>query len=259
MSTWSKLTEFDRDCTKRWAISAINSLVLWCCYVILIKRVMRYKIKNNEIRSENAAKPASDAAAYLVAWLKKRPYCQSALDYGCGTLRYTASLNKKSQQLGIVDSEIQLTRTQKVHGKSTTVTKYVNKRWPSCRTHLLEHFLKTPANTYDFILCANVLSAIPSGKTIAKSLRAILDALKKNGKVLFVNQHRNSYFKEVQKKPTTKSHLYGWITNSNGRYSYYGILDKKIVSKLVKKNGFRVVEAWNKGESNYVLAERELR
>jgi hypothetical protein len=218
---------------------------------------MRYRIKDIEIRSENAAKPATDASACLVEWLRDREYTQSALDFGCGKLRYTPHLAKKSKRLGIVDSEVQITRNQIIDGGYTSVHEYVRRKWPQCRIHVLEEFCKNPSHRYHFILCANVLSAIPCPKARAMSLRAIYNALLSNGQVLFVNQHSNSYFKEAPKKPNTRLHLDGWIVQSRGGASYYGILNKDSVIRLVVRYGFSIDKAWVEGQSNYVIASRE--
>ncbi|RKY07633.1 MAG: hypothetical protein DRP66_06310 [Planctomycetota bacterium] len=185
---------------------------------------MHYKIKGTEIRSENAAKPATDAAASLVRWVCDRDSTPSALDYGCGKLRYTGHLAQRSKHIGLVDSEVQLTRTQRIHGEYTSIKAYAKKIWPSCTIQNLKDFWKQSAHRYHFVLCANVLSAIPCPKTRARSLRAIRAALAHNGRVLFVNQHTNSYFTEVRKRASSRPHLDGWIAESKGGSSYYGIL-----------------------------------
>ncbi len=224
--------------------------------MLCIINIMHYKIKKIEIRSENAAKPVSDAAAYLVNWLNNRKNTLSALDYGCGKLRYTRHLMHRSTRIGIVDSEVQLTRKQLINGEYTSVELYAKEKWPSCKIYKLEEFWTEIPHRYNFILCANVLSTIPCQKVREKSLRAIHAALTKNGQVLFANQHANSYFTQVRRKPTTRLHLDGWIAYSKNGAAYYGILTKKFLSELIPKYGFSVKNAWINGQSNYVLAER---
>ena len=216
---------------------------------------MHYDVQGKVIRSENAAKPVFDVAMPLVHWLRERQETPSALDYGCGKLRYTEHLTFRSGGIGICDSRIQLTRAQVVHGKPTTVTDYAKRRWPHCRIHVLEEFLLNQPRKYHFVLCANVLSAIPSRTVRSKSLRAVRRAMTKGGRVLFVNQHTNSYFTEIRQRPSTESHLDGWISETNGHFSYYGILNKDAVVTLATDHGFAIVEAWIDGQSNYVLAE----
>lgn len=216
---------------------------------------MRYKIKDFEIRSENAAKSSNATASHLVEWLRNRKYTPSALDFGCGKLRYTHHLAKKSKHIGILDSEIQLTRNQKIAGRQMSVKNYAKERWSSCRIHTLEEFWKKVTAKYHFVLCSNVLSAIPCPKARAKSLNSIHKTLTHNGYALFVNQHTNSYFKEMQKKSDSCPHLDGWITKArNGIAAYYGILCKKTVIDLISKHQFIIKDAWVNGQSNYILA-----
>jgi len=217
---------------------------------------MRYRIKGTDIRSENAAKPAVDAAAYLVQWLLSRDETLSALDYGCGKLRYTHQLAQRSKHIGIVDSEIQLTRTQRIDGVYTSVQDYAKKTWPTCTIQTLKDFWKKSKRRYNFVLCAHVLSAIPCPRTRGKSLRAIYAALEHEGHVLFVNQHTNSYFTEIRKRPSTRLHLDGWITKSKAGASYYGILNKDSVVKIASRFGFSVDKAWIEGQSNFVLVSK---
>jgi hypothetical protein len=106
------------------------------------------------------------------------------------------------------------------------------------------------------VLCSNVLSAIPSAKIRAKSLRAIYAALSTHGELLVVNQYKNSYFTEVSKKRSTIKYLDGWIAKSRSGSHYYGALDKDKVIGILHRRGFRVAEAWTQGQSSYVVATR---
>lgn len=218
---------------------------------------MHYKIKGMEIRSENSAKPVADAAAPLVSWLSCREFTPLALDFGCGKLRYTHHLAKKSECLGVVDSEVQLTRLQFIDGKYTSVRNYIERKWPQCRIHKLEDVWKNPLHNYNFVLCANVLSAIPCPKARARSLRSIHSALSEKGRVLFVSQHTNSYFTMAQRKPNACLHLNGWIIGSKTVPSYYGVLNRDSVIRLITRYGFSIVDAWIEGQSNYVLASKD--
>jgi len=215
---------------------------------------MRYIVKDLEIRSENAAQPTGNAAAPLVEWLNERDHVNAALDYGCGKLRYTKYIAMKCRSLGIVDSRIQLNRVQNIDGKISTIKEYVKMRWPSCNIYEIEDFLNGVELLYDFILCSNVLSAIPSSKIRAKSLRAIHDALSSNGELLVVNQHTNSYFSKMKSMANNTPYLDGWIIQSRGCASYYGILNKALVIRLLKRYGFSIMDSWIEGQSNYVLA-----
>jgi SAM-dependent methyltransferase len=217
---------------------------------------MRYSVHGHEVRSENAAKPASDAASHLVQWLKERERTRSALDYGCGKLRYTKHMASRSHYIGVVDSEIQLSRTQRIHGQHVSVVDYVMKHWPRHSIQRLTAFWKKPSRSFGFVLCANVLSAIPCSKVRARSLRAIRRALEDKGTALFVNQHTNSYFTQIRQESTTQAHLDGWLTVTPQGASYYGILNRESVVKLLSRFGFNVEHAWVDGQSNYVLVSK---
>lgn len=197
-----------------------------------------------------------DAAGPLVEWLKQRPCTASALDYGCGKLRYTPHLAARSKDLGITDSTVQLDRIQRVGRRMTSVRQYVHERWPTCHIYDLAQFQQGIPYSYDFILCANVLSAIPCPKIRARSLRALRTALAPNGMLLVANQHTNSYFGKARQKPEAFAHLDGWVLQSRNGYAYYGILNRESTIKVLARFGFAVVDAWTDGQSNYVLVNR---
>ena len=217
---------------------------------------MHYRIRGILIRSENAAKPMRRAAGPLVEWLRQRPYTVSALDYGCGKLRYTLHLAARSRDLGILDSMVQLSRIQRIGGRMTSVRQYAHERWPNCRIYDLAQFWEGVPHSYEFILCANVLSAIPCPRARARSLRALRSALAPSGTLLVANQHANSYFAEAKQKPEAFGHLDGWVLQSRSAAAYYGILNKESTIKILSRFGFAVVDAWVDGQSNYVLVNR---
>jgi hypothetical protein len=109
---------------------------------------------------------------------------------------------------------------------------------------------------YDLVLCANVLSAIPSPRARSKSLRAICSCLSRDGRVLIVNQHTNSYFTHVRQSPLSTSYGDGWLLRSTKGAAYFGILTKAKVATILKRHGFEVTESWIEGQSNYTLAKR---
>ena len=222
----------------------------------MVGLLMHYKIHGIEIRSENAAKTISEGAKALITWLASCDYVENALDYGCGKLRYTAHVAKRCSSLAIVDSKIQIERTQRIDGSSTTVRKYAQTHWPNCKIYYLEQFWDGIPDSYDFVLCANVLSAIPSAKIRARSLRAIYASLSRNGELLVVNQHTNSYFGKVKLKPNVFGYLDGWVVQSRNGGAYYGILNRVAVVRLLRKYEFTISDAWIKGQSNFVLASK---
>ena len=151
---------------------------------------MRYRVNGEEIRSENAAKPMAQASNALVDCILSRPCIDHALDYGCGKLRYTPYLARRCSHFGLVDSSLQLERLQMIAGRHTTVKKYAQTRWPSCRIYTAQEFWRGTDERYDFVLCANVLSAIPSRIIRSQSLRAIRACLRRTGECLVVNQYQ---------------------------------------------------------------------
>jgi SAM-dependent methyltransferase len=215
---------------------------------------VRYKVRGFEIRSENAAKPKAQTAKPLVRWLKNMGEVRAALDFGCGKLRYSEFLARKCEVLTLVDSAVQLDRRQRLGGKETTVRQYAQKQLPRCRILSVEEFSRD-RNKYDFILCANVLSAIPDRRIRSSALRRLGSAMRNTSQCLFVSQYRNSCFKEMAASPNALPHLDGWILRTPRGSFYYGILNRDGLSRLVLSHGLRIKKSWTEGESAYLLAE----
>jgi hypothetical protein len=217
---------------------------------------MRYSAQGLTIRSENAAKTVKQPSGPLTRWIRSNVSADSALDYGCGRLRYSGLLARTSKRLGLVDSAEQLDRQARVTGRVTTVRTVAQRRWPNCRVYTLEEFWGGVSQCYEFVLCANVLSAIPSRSVRSRSLKAIRSCLADDGTVLVVNQHTNSYFTTAVKSQDASAHLDGWILRSPIGPSYFGILTKDKVIRILRSHAFRIRDSWIDGQSNYVLAAR---
>jgi SAM-dependent methyltransferase len=215
---------------------------------------VHYSIKGITIKTENAAKSSKQGSRYLINWLLQHEHVTDVLDYGCGKLRYTTYLHHISNSLTIVDSDCQLDRTQIIGDVKTSVREYAQNHWPGCTIYDLEQFWNGIQERFEFILCANVLSAIPSAKARAKSLRAIHSVLKRKGQLLVVNQHTNSYFTQMQNDPRSMQYFDGWISQSHNGGAYYGLLNKDKVIALLTRFGFEIIDAWIEDQSNYVLA-----
>lgn len=211
---------------------------------------MRYRVKGAEIRSENAAKPHTQQSRSVATYLRELPRVASVLDFGCGKLRYANLIAKLGERMTFVDSEIQLSRLQRVRGHLTTVRDFVTRHYSHGRVVSAET-LATHKSQYDLITCINVLSAIPSKTALVQALRAIGRLTRKNGMAVFVNQHRNSYYKRFEQDPR---HLFGHLFKGRHGYSYYGILPPEQMSKLLVRHGFAVSNAWTDGEINFVEA-----
>ncbi len=219
---------------------------------------MHYKTKGMQIKTENAAKSALQASRYLTEWIESMDEVDDALDYGCGKLRYATILAQRTERLTLVDSSIQINRVQSLCGERTNMIDYVRTHLPNSRVLSIDEF-NNDASRYDFVLCSNVLSAIPNIRTRSKVLRRLAESLKEDGGCLFVTQFRNSYFKQTSLDPKAIPHLDGWIIRSARGNFYYGILDENKLRNIVARHNFAVIRSWINGESAYVLAERQVR
>jgi 2-polyprenyl-3-methyl-5-hydroxy-6-metoxy-1,4-benzoquinol methylase len=211
---------------------------------------MRYKISGNELRTENAAKPHTQQSAPVVSYFQKKDKVNNLLDFGCGKLRYSDVLTSISNKTTFVDSEIQLTRKQVVRGTKTSVKEYIARNYKGCRSIPLEEVHKH-SNEYELITCTNVLSAIPCKETLISSLHQIKRLLKAEGIVVFINQHKSSYFKKYE---TGQKHMYGYLYQGRKGTTYYGILCKDTMHTLLTENGFSILESFTKGDRNYIEA-----
>jgi len=215
---------------------------------------MHYHVDGKLIKSELAAKSPSQPPRALLRFLKDHDPVRRALDYGCGKLRYAGALSAMAQSLTLVDSPIQLARQQNIDGERTTVRELVRQKWPNAQIETICEFQDKLRPKFDFALCANVLSAIPSKTARSQALAAIKRRLKTSGSLLVVNQHTNSYYGEVARREDVVSHLDGWLVPTGGGASYYGIIDKDKAAKILQLSGYQLVEHWIEGQSNYALA-----
>lgn len=215
---------------------------------------MRYKTRNKEIRSENAAKPASQPAKAVVDWIQQQDIVRNALDLGCGKLRYAKYLAGKCEHLSLVDSKVQIERLQIIANSRTTVKDYASGKWPHAIVYAVEEFWDKVKRKYDLVLCANVISAIPSRKVRAATLKNVLRILTKRGRILVVNQYVNSYFKTMMISGKATPHLDGYILISQRGNYYYGLLSETKMSKILLGCGFGVIDHWSVGQSAFVLA-----
>lgn len=213
---------------------------------------MRYRVQGAWIRSENAAKPASQASQTVLSTLRQLGPWSNVLDLGCGKLRYGRELLRLSESVTFADSQVQIDRNQRILGSDTSVRRLVSRRWDWARVLSLEELLEDRV-LFDFILCANVLSAIPSRAEQARLFRLVKVKLKASGTCLFVTQHRNSEFAEMQRRETASPYSDGWVLNGARSVSYYGVLDCAAIARRARRYGLRVVESWIRGESSFVL------
>lgn len=205
---------------------------------------------DTEIRTENAAKPYCQKSLSVDSYIKSIQGKPSVLDFGCGKLRYSDSIFCVASRVTFVDSKIQLNREQIIRGEVTSVRNYIEKHYSNCLAINYES-LGNHHKKYNVIICTNVLSAIPCPITISEALAHIRRLLSKSGWVVFVNQHRSSYFKKYE---SGSKWLYGHLYNGKRGSSYYGILNKPTIEKLLLENGYYIRRSWCVGESTYTEA-----
>ncbi|EEW6227449.1 methyltransferase domain-containing protein [Escherichia coli] len=191
---------------------------------------------------------------YLCKQIESTNKNGNTLDFGCGKLRYSEQLVNKFETVTFLDSRRQLERVQIIRGVQTTIPDYVINNYKNANIVSYENIDKI-TNHYDFILCANVLSAIPCESTIHKVLSAIRELLKSDGEALIVNQYKSSYFKRYE---SGIKHLHGYIYQNSRNAFYYGLLDVDTVSKICSDNNLEIIKSWSKAGSSYVVVGKHI-
>jgi len=217
---------------------------------------MHYKINNHLIKSESAARSYLQKSKQLVEMIDTQEKVENILDYGCGKLRYALELKKKCRNLVLIDSSAQINKKQIIHGVNTTVKDYVKDFMTD--TFLFEiNEIDKIGHRFDFILFANVLNSIPCQVAQEKCLENINKLLTANGRALFVNQYRNSFFNEIPKKKNVQKHLDGYVVPNRNGVSYYGIIKPNKMESLLDNNNFEVLEKKLKDGSFYIIATKQ--
>ncbi len=214
---------------------------------------MHYRVCGKIIKSELAAKSVKQQAKHVTQYLRNLQDVDKGADYGCGRLRYSDELRMHCNHLTLIDSQQQLSRHQIIHGRFSTIYDFVKTTWKNVDILTIEEFEKN-LSKFDFILCANVLSAIPNPHRMLRALQCIHSKLKKSGEALFVTQYTNSYFTQMRDNKKAFPHSNGWIVDSVHGTFYYGILRKSEIQKMLQENGFTIHKAWTEGQSAMVLA-----
>ncbi len=215
---------------------------------------MLYTVKKWSIASELAAKPPSRSSQYLNRVLLDLERCEQILDYGCGKLRYANILARRGKVLTLVDSERQLNREQIVEGKLATLRSFAENRWSNVRLETIEEFHIRRRPLFDFALCANVLSAIPSKRDRLRALTMLGVRLKRDGVALIVNQHTNSHFSELARRPDVVRYGDGWLIPGKQLSYFFAVLTTSKVAELLNQAGFELIEHYIEGQSNYARA-----
>lgn len=217
---------------------------------------MKYQVMDNIIvDSSRTAKSYLQQSSRVIDLINSFEYVPNILDYGCGKMRYSLSLNDKCAQLTIIDSELQLGKIQMIHGEKSSIRSFVKGKYPEIRVMNNDEILKDNVK-YDIIFCSNVLSAIPDTVVRSQLLSTIHDKLKDNGKAYFITQYTNSFYCQLKKRENSFQYLDGILCPSNGRASYYGIIGKEKLRELLELHRFNIQKVWNVDQSTYAEVSR---
>jgi len=174
---------------------------------------MHYKLSCGIIvKTENAAKPETQGSKYLKSILANLTHVSTSFDYGCGKLRYVKTILQKTDTLAIVDSEVQISRFQKLRGTVTSIRNIIR------GTNHIRVYNETEFRELDMKFqrgfCINVLSVIPVPAIRMKVLATIKSKLQRQGTCLFVVQYRNSDFTRMQSLSNTRLWRDGFLIDS---------------------------------------------
>lgn len=214
---------------------------------------MRYLVNGTVVDSHNAARSVSQPSAYLASFVRSQVRQPCAVDYGCGKLRYVSPLSETFDHVHVLDSQAQMGRRQRIGSKLTTIPEYVKNHYANVTAHTLESTSWADLQA-DFVLCANVLSAIPFRNERIEVLRRIRGLCNPSGEVLLVTQYRNSYFLSYRTRPNSMKHEGGYLITCGSRAFYYCCLPGSILSDYCMEAGLNVKRCWTQGQSALVLA-----
>jgi hypothetical protein len=214
---------------------------------------MRYKLRNGvEIKTENAAKPASQPSQFLLRLIEELPHVTSTFDYGCGKLRYQVAITDKTDTLALVDSEIQLSRVQVLRTEKTSI-RTIFRGSNQILTFNDSEFANVNTK-FDRGFCINVLSVIPSVRYRKTVLEVIQGRLRRGGECLFVVQYRNSDFNRMKAMTNARPWLDGFLVDSLRGHSFYGLISPVRLEASLKRAGFRICETTLNEGSVYIWA-----
>lgn len=215
---------------------------------------MRYRIASGiVIKSENAAKPASQSSSHLRTILANLEPVSSSFDCGCGKLRYLRSISPTTDRLVLVDSEAQLSREQMICGERNSIRGFVagsNNLVAQNTSEFAAH-----DERFDRGFCINVLSVIPIIAARKRLLSLIHQKLRPGAKCLFVVQYRNSDFTRMAKMPNAHAWRDGFLIDSMRGYSFYGLIRPEDLARSVTNAGFAVLDKSLNEGSVYLWAQ----
>ncbi|WP_162943926.1 MULTISPECIES: methyltransferase domain-containing protein [unclassified Rhizobium] len=206
------------------------------------------------MKSENAAKPATQSSKFLTTLVANLSPVNRTLDFGCGKLRYYEPLLQTTEHLSLVDSEVQISRQQTLQGNRTSIRDIFR---GSNRISVFStiEFAECP-DLYERAFCINVLSAIPVPSERQRLLAQILCKLEPNAGCLFVVQYRNSDFTRMAKLPAAEPWYDGFLLKSLRGYSFYALITPQALAEMVDQAGFHIVSQQLHDGSVYIWAHR---
>jgi hypothetical protein len=160
---------------------------------------------------------------------------------------------KTTDVLALVDSEVQLSRTQMIRGRQTSIREQLQKS-NNISVYTVGQFASLERK-FDRGFCINVLSVIPSASIRLRLVQLMRAKMMANGLCLFVVQYRNSDFTRMQASPNCQPYGNGFLMDSLRGYSFYGLIPPKELSGLVVRAGF-VVESVTLDEGSAYLWAR---
>lgn len=197
---------------------------------------------------------ASQPARWVLSWIRALPDDLICLDYGCGRLRYTKHLASQTASATAVDSRAQLSRVMTIYGERCTILEFVARHGTRINILPAEDFdLKSQ---FDFAICINVLSSIPSIRWRRQVLRSIHSALVPGGGALFANQHRNSYFRGYPGRLGAKRHLDGWLIPHDHGLWFYGLIPADPLCEMLTGIGFSTIYSGCRGQSAFAFCSK---
>jgi 2-polyprenyl-3-methyl-5-hydroxy-6-metoxy-1,4-benzoquinol methylase len=191
----------------------------------------------------------------MLDWIHSLPRKTTALDLGCGKLRYTVPLARRISSVTAVDSTIQLDRKQLLFGKMRSVREYASSALGNVRVCALDDSAWR-RQRYEIVLCSNVLSAVPCHKSRKAILQAAAACLAPQGRLLITTQYRNSHFAGWKAIRTAVPYLDGFLVRGKRGASFYGLLDATTLARLCRSCGLRILRSAHVKELAYVLAGR---
>jgi SAM-dependent methyltransferase len=214
---------------------------------------MHYRLPGGiVVKSENAAKPEKQASSHLKSIISKLAPVSSSFDYGCGKLRYCSDILKTTDTLAVIDSEIQLSRSQTLRGKKSSIRELLS------RSNRIEIFndedFKKCKTQFNRGFCINVLSVVPLLSRRREILETIRSHLRPDGTCLFATQYRNSDFTRMQSLPNALPWRDGFLLDSLRGYSFYGLIRPDRLETMIVRAGFKPLDCSLNEGSVYLWA-----